>query len=65
MGAWLGWNKNMSADFFSEQLLKKLEAKAEFHRTNKHDPHGIGTAVYVALLEVSKAIKEIQAENEA
>ena len=53
----------MSADFFSEQLLKKLESKAEFHRTNKHDPHGIGAAVYVALLEVSKAIKEIQAEN--
>lgn len=55
----------MSADFFSEQLIKKLENKIEFHRTNTNDPYGIGTAVMVALTEVCDSIKEIQEENEA
>lgn len=36
-------------------FLDALKRAAEFHRTNTNDPHGIGTAVYVAISEIRDA----------
>lgn len=51
----------MNATELANRLINELEEKAEFHRTNTNDPHGIGTAVQVALSEVAQAIKDAQA----
>lgn len=40
------------------KLIEVLREKAEFHRTNPNDPHGIGTACMVALTEVADAVEE-------
>ncbi len=38
-----------------ELFLEKLDNAMDFHRRNHNDPHGIGTAVAVALLETRNA----------
>lgn len=44
-----------------QKLKQSLQKRAETWRTNPEDPHNINTAVYVALLEVSEAIKDAEA----
>lgn len=39
-----------------QELLKELDQRIEFRRTNQNDPHGIDTAVMVALTEVRMAV---------
>jgi hypothetical protein len=41
----------------AEALIAELERRAEYWRTTKEDPHGIATAVMVALEEVASAVK--------
>lgn len=50
--------KCMNDAEFLEQLTKNIDERAEFWRTNPEDPHGIGTAVYVALVEVSHSLAD-------
>lgn len=46
-----------------DQLVRTaLERRAETWRQNTDDPHGINTAVYVALLEVKEAISDAMAQ---
>lgn len=49
----------MALDEFAALLKKNLAEKAEWWRTNTNDPHGMNTAVYVALVQVSDAIGEV------
>jgi len=46
-----------------KKLLKELDDRAEFWRTTKEDPHGIATAVYVALMEVRAAIRDSEGKG--
>jgi hypothetical protein len=39
-------------------LLKELKIRLEYWRNNHNDPHGIGQAVYIAILEVFASVEK-------
>lgn len=45
-----------SSELLCREIHAHIVSRAEWWRTNPDDSHGINTAVYVAMLEVAKAI---------
>jgi hypothetical protein len=54
---------SQQSDVVHHRLVRTaLERRAETWRQNTDDPHGINTAVYVALLEVKEALSDATAQ---
>lgn len=52
-------SETVQLHYFKRRLRKELKLRAEHYRTLKEDPHGIGTAVYVVLLELEEILAKI------